>query len=81
MLSTSTFPNRLKFSEVKPLFKMGEKNNISNYRPISLLTSFTKIFEKVIFNRLIQHINNNQILSNAQFGLDTNLQQIWHLTQ
>jgi len=68
MLSTSTFPNRLKFSVVKPLFKTGEKMCISNYRPISLLTSFSKIFEKVISNRLLQHINNNQILTSAQFG-------------
>jgi len=40
MLSTSTFPNRLKFSTVKPLFKTGEKKYITNYRPISLLTSY-----------------------------------------
>jgi Notch-like protein len=46
MLSTSAFPNRLKFSVVKPLFKTGEKKCISNCRPISLLTSFPKIFEK-----------------------------------
>jgi exonuclease III len=68
MLTTGIFPNRLKFSEVKPLFKTGERNNMSNYRPISLLTSFSKIFERVIYNRLLQHINNNQILANTQFG-------------
>jgi hypothetical protein len=37
-------------------------------RLVSLLTSFSKIFEKVIYNRLYQHINNNQILANEQFG-------------
>lgn len=68
MLSTGTFPSRLKFSVVKPLFKAREKKYVTNYRPISLLTSFSKIFEKVIFNRLLQHINNNQILTDAQFG-------------
>jgi Notch-like protein len=44
MLSTGTFTSRLKFAEVEPLFKTGEKNNMCNYRPISLLTSFSKIF-------------------------------------
>jgi len=68
MLSSGIFPSRLKFAEVKPLFKTGEKNNICNYQPISLLTSFSKIFEKVIHKRLIQHINNNQILTATQFG-------------
>ena len=43
-ISTGTFPTRLKFAEIKPLHKKGEKSNISNYRPISLLTSFSKIF-------------------------------------
>ena len=68
MLSSGVFPSRLKFAEVKPLFKTGEKNNICNYKTISLLTSFSKIFEKVIHNRLTQHINNNQIPTAAQFG-------------
>ena len=67
-MSTSTFPDRLKLSEVKPLFKKGEKINPSNYRPISLLTSFSKIFEKIIYSRLYKHINKNEILAREQFG-------------
>jgi len=62
MLSSGIFPTRLKFSEVKPVFKRGDKNDTSNYRPVSLLTSFSKIFEKVIYNRFYHHINNNHIL-------------------
>jgi hypothetical protein len=42
ILSTSVFPERLKFSEVKPLYKKGDTSEFSNYRPISLLTSFYK---------------------------------------
>jgi Notch-like protein len=41
-----TFPTRLKFTIVKPLFKKGNKENMANYRPISLLSSFSKVFEK-----------------------------------
>jgi len=62
MLSSGIFPTRLKFAEVKPIFKKGDKNDTSNYRPVSLLTSFSKIFERVIYNRLYHHINTNHIL-------------------
>jgi hypothetical protein len=67
ILSTGTFPERFKFSEVKLLYKKGDKNEVSNYRPISLLTSFSKIIEKIIYKRLYCHLNNN-ILVNEQFG-------------
>jgi Notch-like protein len=46
---SGSFPTRLKYSVVKPLFKIGDKKDIKNYTPISLLTSFSKIFEKVIY--------------------------------
>jgi len=45
VLSTGVFPDRLKYAIVKPIFKKGNKQEISNYRPISLLTSFSKIIE------------------------------------
>ena len=45
MISTEIFPTRLKVVEIKPLYKKGEIANTSNYRPITLLTSFSKIFE------------------------------------
>jgi Notch-like protein len=44
MLS-GTLPTRLKYATVKPLLKKGDKENLANYRPISLLTSFSKVFE------------------------------------
>jgi hypothetical protein len=68
MLSSGIFPKRFKFSEVKPIFKRRNKNDKSNYRPVSLLTLFSKIFEKVIYDRLYHHININCILVNEQFG-------------
>lgn len=46
---------------MKPVYKKGVKKNMANYRPISLLTSFSKIFEKVIYVRLLKHIDNNSI--------------------
>jgi hypothetical protein len=70
MIYTGIFPTRLKFTEIKLLFKKGETANTSNYRPISMLT-FSKIFEKNIFTRLIRHLNHNHILVDEQFGFRT----------
>jgi hypothetical protein len=50
-MQSGIFPERLKYSIVKALFKKGDKQLISNYRPVSLLT-FSKVVEKVMFNRL-----------------------------
>jgi exonuclease III len=68
ILCAGVFPDRLKFAVIKPLFKKGETQNVANYRPISLLTSFSKIIEKLMYARLIKHIETNNILANEQFG-------------
>jgi hypothetical protein len=70
MHSTSMIPTRLRFSEIKLLFEEGDKTHLWNYRPISLLTSFSKILENIIYEyrRLYHHIYCNHILVNEQFG-------------
>jgi hypothetical protein len=68
LLSTGLFPKRLKFSEVKLLYKKGLKTELSNYRPISLLPSFSKIIEKVIYKSIFHYLEKIHILENAQFG-------------
>jgi len=47
MLSTGTFPDRLHFLETKPIYKKGDKTLITNYRLISLLLVFSKMFERL----------------------------------
>ena len=61
-------PDELKIAKVCPIFKSGSKSDFSNYRPISILPSFSKIFEKVIYNRLNSFIQKNKILNTNQFG-------------
>jgi hypothetical protein len=67
-LSKFPYKGNLKYSIVKPLFKKGDRENMANYRPISLLTPLSKVFEKIIYERLLQHINVNNILVKEQFG-------------
>ena len=68
MLSTGTFLARLKYSEIKPIYKKGDKTQIGNYRPISLLPVFSKMFEKVLYRRLYCHLTLNKILAKEQYG-------------
>lgn len=68
MLETGCFPNQLKITLVKPLHKKGPKNLINNYRPVALLPSFSKIFEKVIYVRLVDYLDKNQTLNEFQYG-------------
>jgi hypothetical protein len=67
-LKSGVFPDRLKYAIVKPIHKKDSKMDIANYRPISILTSFSKIFERIIYNRLHAHFEINNILAREQFG-------------
>ena len=62
------FPSELKLAKVVPIFKAGASNKITNYRPISVLTFFSKVFEKIIYNHLIDFMDHNDILYGYQFG-------------
>jgi len=56
-------PHRFNYSTVNPLFKKGDRNCVSNYRPVSLLTSFLKVSEEIMCNRLQEHLSNNSIFA------------------
>ena len=71
MLAQGIYPERLKFSLIKPIYKSGDKSSLLNYKPISLLPTFPKIFEKVFYTRLLDHLNNNAILNEHQYGFRT----------
>ena len=67
------WPDILKTAEVIPIYKSGKKNDMGNYRPISLISNIAKIFEKIIHKRLINFINQSKILSKRQFGFIKNI--------
>jgi hypothetical protein len=73
ILSTDKFPYSLKYYTVKPLHKKGNKQEISNYTPISLSTSLSKIGEKVMYTRLRSHLTKYIILSSEQYSFRKNL--------
>lgn len=66
-LSSGVFPQCLKFSVVKRLYK-GEKYCIYIYRPVSIMTSFCKVLEKVMYNRLLRHLNDKNVSVEEQSG-------------
>uniref|UniRef100_A0A1B0CEF1 Putative tick transposon n=1 Tax=Lutzomyia longipalpis TaxID=7200 RepID=A0A1B0CEF1_LUTLO len=62
------FPDILKIARITPIYKSGEKSNLSNYRPISVLPTLAKIFEAAAVNRIIDYVEQNEILSPSQYG-------------
>ena len=71
-LSQGVFPSELKKAKVIPLFKSGNTDTVSNYRPISILPCLSKVFEKVIYVRLSKFIEEKNILFENQFGFRQN---------
>jgi len=66
--STGIVPDSLKIAKVIPVFKTGDQSLLQNYRPISLLSLFHKILEKLMANRLTKFIAANSLLNDYQFG-------------
>ena len=56
------FPDELKIARVIPIFKAGESDVFSNYRPVSVLPLFSKVLERLMYTRLLKFINENDIL-------------------
>ena len=71
-LTDGIFPSELKIAKVIPIYKKGSKDQFSNYRPVSVLSEFSKIFERLIYNRFLTFFEKHNILNNSQFGFRKN---------
>lgn len=67
-LETGTFPAIFKRAIVCPIYKSGAMDNPTNYRPISLLSTLSKLVEKVVNKRLVSYLEQNKLLGRNQFG-------------
>lgn len=66
--NSGIFPSALKIAKVYPKYKQGPTTQAANYRPISLIPTFSKLIEKLVLTRLIQHLSTNQLLTPHQHG-------------
>ena len=67
-LQNGLFPNSEKCARVIPIYKSGEKSNLDNYRPISVLNVLSKVLEKIVHKQLSEYLETNKLLSDAQYG-------------
>ena len=67
-LLTGVFPSEWKKENIVCIHKKGDKQNINNYRPVSLLSICGKIFERLIFNEMFIYFSANKLTSKNQSG-------------
>ena len=68
-LNGSCFPDCWRVSSVAPVFtNVGERSKAKNYRPVSLLSVFNKVFEKLVNNKIVDHLEKCGICSDFQYG-------------
>ena len=67
-LKSAIFPSELELARVVPIFQPGDPSILTNYRPISVLSFFSKILEKIVYNIVFDFLCENEILYDYQFG-------------
>ena len=68
-VSTGVFPEQWKISKVVPIYKKaGSKQDMENYRGISIVNAFSKIIEQIVANQLVSHLNRNSFFYEHQYG-------------
>ena len=68
-IDNGSFPQKMKIVRLTQIFKAGKKELVTNYRPISVLSSISKILKRIMYNRLYSYFGQNKILYGKQFGL------------
>ena len=67
-LKSGIFPDKLRIAKVFPIYKSDKKYVLSNYRPIFALPCFSRILERIMYNRLYNYLNENETLNDEQFS-------------
>ena len=67
-LKQGVFPTELRIANVLPLYKSDDPFCSNNYRPVSLLCALSKVFEKIMYNRLLDFLDDQKFFVNEQFG-------------
>ena len=67
LMKLRAFPEELKLAKVTPIFKSGKNKHLTSYRPISVLPCFSKILERIMHNRVYEHLAKNNLLFHRQF--------------
>ena len=80
-ISQGIFPDKLKLSQITPIYKSGDKCRINNHRPITILSPFSKLFEYHLNSQLTKFLNNNNILNQFQYGFRSNSSTDMAITQ
>ena len=65
---TGIVPEQIKIGRVVPIYKHGDPSQFHNYRPVSVLNVFSKVYERLFYNRLLKYLNKRKILYELQFG-------------
>lgn len=76
MLISGIYPDLLKIAKVTPVFKSGIKSAVTNYRPISVLPFFNKLFEKIIYTRLQNYLSQHFFFMNINMVLGLKVELI-----
>ena len=67
-LTSGEFPENMKITKTIPIHKSGDKDKLNNYRPISLLPAFSKTLEKLMYNRITNFLDKNELFYIHQYG-------------
>ena len=67
-LTTNKFPTRWKIAKVFPLHKTEERDNANNYRPISVLSSLARLFERLVYNQMYAYLSKHRLINTRQSG-------------
>ena len=67
-LLSKMFPDDLKTGKVAPVFKSGDRDNLNNYRPITVLPTIARVFEKLIYQQLYRFLDKHNILGKQKYG-------------